>query len=155
MLSRAHSEADRIVDSARIAARNEKARADTAAVEIARRATEIGRARAAERLAAARRDAARRRRDRVLLAQRAAYDRWQDAATAAVLRIRTEPGYPEVLAGLRAFAVRTLGTEVRIAEDPAGGLVARAGSRILDLRLTTIATHALQRTRPGVDGLWT
>jgi hypothetical protein len=45
-----------------------------------------------------------------------------------------------------------LGPEAWVTEDPAGGLVARADGRILDLRLTTIAARALYRVSYRLAG---
>jgi vacuolar-type H+-ATPase subunit E/Vma4 len=155
MIQQAHSDADGILDQARADARAECERAEAEAAAITERATAAGRARAAGQLAAEHRAAARHRRARVLVAQREAYDRWRAAGAAAVSQIRTEPGYGEILAGLRAFATRTLGPDVAITEDPAGGLMAQGGGLILDLRLSTIAAHALDRVEPEIGGLWT
>lgn len=145
LIRRARQDAAEILDQARAAARAAREQAEAEATAITERAAAAGRARAARQLAAEHRDAARRRRARDLAARREIYDRWCAASTEAVTRMRFAPEYPQLLSDLRECAHRMLGPQARMIEDPAGGLVARADGRILDLRLTTIAARALDQ----------
>lgn len=155
IIARAHEQARDILDSAHAVVDAERVLAEADAATITDRAVAAGRARTAALRAAQRHAAARHRRARILRAQRAAYDRWRAAAMNAVARIAAEPGYPEVLAGLRGFATRTLGPDAVIVEDPGGGLIAHGSGRLLDLRLGTIAVRAMEQVVPRIGGLWT
>lgn len=129
----------------------ERAEADAAATTA--RAAELGRRRGTAAVAAAAHRAASRRRGEILAARREADERFRSAATAAVLHMADEPGYPAILDGLRATAIALLGPDTVVTEDPAGGLIAHTGGRLLDLRLATIAVRAIDRvaTEPGEE----
>ncbi len=112
--------------------------------------------------ASARSDAAlrsariRRRAQETILAQQSALrgelqKQVRDAATA----VRRDPGYPALLAVLTEHCRALLGPEATVTEDPAGGVVARAGSRRLDLSLPTLAARTLDGMSPEVSRLWT
>lgn len=151
---RAYAETNRTLATARADAEAEVARAEREAAAITARARADGVARATAHATVVERRARRDERAKVLAAQRNAYDRWRDEVTAAVLRIRTEPGYAVLLDRLRDRAIALLGPHAEITEDPAGGLVAEAGGRRLDYRLTAIAAQALAGAEPSIGGLW-
>jgi hypothetical protein len=48
-----------------------------------------------------------------------------------------------------------LGAEATVAEDPAGGVVAQAGSHSLDLSLPALAARTLDDMSLQVSRLWT
>ncbi|ATL69298.1 V-type ATP synthase subunit E family protein [Nocardia terpenica] len=154
ILRRATEDADRMLEAARAQAAAARARAESEASEVISHAEAAGKARAAAVSAVERRRTTRERRSRLLARQRDAYDRWRAAATAAVLALRAHPDYATIRNGLRDAAIRLLGPQCDIVEDPAGGLVARSGGRVLDLRLSTIAARALDRVEPEIGGLW-
>jgi len=154
ILRRAQEDAEHILEAARADARGEHDRAAAEGAALTARAIAAGRGRAAARLAAARRTATQVSRANLLAAQRRAYEQWRAAGTAAVLELRSEPDYPRLRDELRATAIRLLGPQAIIAEDPAGGLIARGGGRILDLTLNAVAAHALDLAEPGIGALW-
>ncbi len=154
ILRRATEDADHTLEAACAQASAARARAESEASEILSHAEAAGNARAAAVSAVERRRITRERRSRLLARQRDAYDRWRAAATTAVLGLRADPDYATIRNGLRDSAVRLLGAQCDIVEDPAGGVMARSGGRILDLRLSTIAVRALDRVEPEIGGLW-
>lgn len=151
---RGDADTARILAAAREDARAEVERAEREAAAIIERARIDGVARALAHMTEAERRARREARTSVLAAQQVAYDRWRRESIAAVLRLSTEPGFAGLSDRLRDRAVRLLGTSVRITADATGGLVAEAGGRRLDYRLTTIAAQALDGVEPDIDGLW-
>ena len=90
----------------------------------------------------------------VLAAQRDAYEQLRRRATDAVHRLRDEPGYPALRERLAARAAEILGTDAVVTEDSAGGIVAEAAGRRLDLSLTAFAARAFERIEADIDGLW-
>ncbi len=154
LLRRAHADADRILEQARTEAGESVARARTAADDLIARARDIGRQRGEAESAAELARALRARRAKILTAQRIAYEQLRAEATAAVLNIRNQPGYPRLRDGLCERAIALLGPTAVITETPDGGILATADHRLIDLRLTTIATRAFERVEPEIGGLW-
>jgi vacuolar-type H+-ATPase subunit E/Vma4 len=154
LLAQARADAAAILDRARAQARTEREHAESEAAAITECAAAAGRARAAGQLAARQRAAAAAGRAQLLAAQCAAYDRWRAESTDAVLGLHAEPGYARIRDGLRAMAVRLLGPDAVIVDDPDGGVVAQGDGRMLDLRLRTIAARALDRVEPEIGELW-
>jgi vacuolar-type H+-ATPase subunit E/Vma4 len=132
VLEAAEREAHGILDDARAAGA-----ADTATAQ----ATERARTRRAHQSA-------------LLAAQRNAYEQVGRRATDAIRALREEPGYPALRTRLAARAAEILGADAVVTEDPAGGIVAQAAGRRLDLSLTAFAARALERVEGGLDGLW-
>jgi len=93
----------------------------------------------------------------VLAAQRRAYEELQARARAAVLGLRGEPGYPELLERLAAAARRDLGDAAQLEIDPphAGGVRGTAGSLHVDYTLATLAEGCVRDLGPGLRRLWT
>ena len=96
-------------------------------------------------------------RTEVLAAQRRAYEELQARARAAVLDLREEPGYPELLERLAAAARRDLGDAAQLEIDPpdAGGVRGTAGSLHVDYTLVTLAEGCVRDLGPGLRRLWT
>ncbi|MVU78460.1 hypothetical protein GPX89_14545 [Nocardia sp. ET3-3] len=154
LLRRATADAEATVAAARAEAQAAMDRARAEAATLAERARAAGTARAAAQLAAEQHRRTRAERAGLLAAQRAAYDLWRHESTAAILTLRDEPDWPRTRARLRAKAIEILGPDTIIADDPDGGFVARCGGRRIDLRLHTIAAHALAAVEPELAGLW-
>jgi vacuolar-type H+-ATPase subunit E/Vma4 len=139
----AHDEASRIVAQARDTARQ--------VVQTARAATQAAAAALIADEAAAFRRAMRRD---LLAAQDDVYQQWRRSAAHAVLSLRDQPEYPRWRDMLTRSAPATLGANARVVDDPAGGIVAQADNRRIDLSLSAIAARALDRIAPEADGLW-
>ena len=142
-LAQANAEARDVLEAAEREAHDilEDARAAGAADTATAQATEQARTRRAHQSA-------------LLAAQRHAYEQLGSRAIEAVRALRDEPGYPALRTRLAARAREILGADAVITEDPAGGIVAQAAGRRLDLSLPAFAARALERVEGGVDGLW-
>ena len=109
-------------------------------------------------LAALRGSSAQRReaQRRILEAQRAAYDALRADAATAVLGLRDEPGYAQLLDRLEADARARLGAGAVVERDPggAGGVIARNGGRLIDATLPALAAQALDDLGAEVGALW-
>lgn len=156
LLAEAADEAEHVVEQA-----EDWAAAQVASAEEQARAF-IGTARAEGERAAAREAAAeiaharRRARSLVLEAQRAVYDDVRREAQAAAQELRSRPDYPDLVARLAAHAREQLGPDAEVELDPpAGGVVARAGNRLLDLTLPVLVDRCLARHASEVESLWT
>ena len=153
LLRRADADADRILADANAEARDVLARAESDAHAVIDNARAAGAAEALMAQAAEHARTRRAHRSDVLAAQRTAYEQLRRRATDAVHRLRHEPGYPALRERLAAHATQILGTDV-VTEDPAGGIVAEAAGRRLDLSLTAFAARAFERIEADIDGLW-
>lgn len=155
LLARAHRDAER-----RLAA----ARAEAAAI--------IGQARrsASQAIAAARADgtargtaaaAAEHARTRAravaieLAARREVMDALREQVRSAAGRLRDEPGYAVLLAGLSRMAARAAGPAATVTTDAAGGAVARSGQLTVDCSLPRLADLAIEALDGRVRELWT
>jgi vacuolar-type H+-ATPase subunit E/Vma4 len=159
---------DALLADARAAARRMLDEAETEAearLESARREAEetIAHARA-QGIAEGRVDAAHEEaRERtfarmdVLAAQRESYDELRRRAREAVLGLREEPGYAELLERLAAAARRELGADAELEIDPAdgGGVRGRAGSRRVDYTLPALADRCVDDLGTAAQRLWT
>ncbi len=154
LLRRADAEADRILADANAEARDVLARAESDAHAVIDNARAAGAAEALMAQAAEHARTRRAHRSDVLAVQRNAYEQLRRRATDAVHRLRHEPGYPALRERLAAHAAQILGTDAVVTEDPAGGIVAEATSRRLDLSLTAFAARAFERIEADIDGLW-
>ncbi len=154
LIAAARADAERILEAARADVAAERAGAEQAARELLERAAAAGVADATEEWATRRAQLIEERRSRVRHAQRAVYEQWRRESTAAALALRDDEKYPALRESLRDLAIRLLGPDADIVEDPRGGVVARAGSRVLDLRLSTLAARALEQFETGAEGLW-
>ncbi|HSP65262.1 MAG TPA: V-type ATP synthase subunit E family protein [Candidatus Deferrimicrobium sp.] len=88
----------------------------------------------------------RKTRARLLAAERTSEDRLLRDAVTAVLALRGDSAYPSLLDALTRLAGERLGPDATIERDPPGrgGVLARAGTRTLDLTLASLAMHALE-----------
>lgn len=143
-----------------------EAEADTAArlAEARREAEEIvasARARGeAEGRAQAAREAAVEHaqvRAAVLAARREALDVLRVRAHEAVMGLRENPGYDDLLDRLTAQARRDLGDDAVVERDPpdVGGVRARCGTRSIDSTLPVLADRCVEALGGRVRSLWT
>jgi len=143
----------------------EQANAEAAArIEEAHRAADelVGRARsqgeAEGRLSSAREEARESAlaRMEVLAAQRAAYEELRRRARVAVLALRDDPDYPELLERLAAACRNDLGERAQLETDAldAGGVRASAGTRSVDYTLITLAERCIDALGPRLQRLW-
>jgi vacuolar-type H+-ATPase subunit E/Vma4 len=135
-------------------ARTERARAETAA--LARRARDDGHA-AADAVSARARAAQRRSSTATVLdAEQGALRELHARVRDAVLHLREEPDYQQLLDGLTARVRARLGADARVVRDPEGlgGVIAEHGSRRLDYTLPALAELALAELGESIEELW-
>ncbi len=154
LLQRAAADAEATLAQANAEARDVLEAAEREAHDILDDARAAGAAEAAAGEATERARTRRAHQSALLAAQRHAYEELGRRATDAVCGLRDEPGYPAQRTRLAARAVDILGADAVVTEDPAGGVVAEAAGRHIDLSLTAFAARALERVEGGVDGLW-
>ncbi|HEY7250034.1 MAG TPA: hypothetical protein VIG37_06030 [Methylomirabilota bacterium] len=156
LLADARNRARQLIDqaSAEATARIEQAR--RAGAEIVDRARAQGEAEG--RISGAREEARESAlaRMEVLAAQRAAYEELRRRARAAVLALRDDPGYPELLERLAAACRNDLGERAQLETDPpdAGGVRATAGTRSVDYTLIALAERCIDALGPRLRRLW-
>lgn len=154
LLARAHAEADAVFGAARREAEERRAAARAEAEGLLRRAAADREAAAgaarARRLLRARRQA----HTIVLQARRDAFDEMRDAAHAATEDLRAQPGYARFREHLTAAAREQVGTEAELTDPPGGGVVARAGERLVDYSLPAMTERCLARLGPELEELW-
>ncbi|MEU7141647.1 hypothetical protein ABZ942_19490 [Nocardia sp. NPDC046473] len=155
LLRRATADAGQVRADAQAAVGAALASAESTAKTIESGATAAGEAHATADLAAERAHARRTGRSEILAVQSDAYRQLRAEAIAAVQRIGTEAEYPLLHNRLRTVVSELLGPEAVITDDPSGGIVAVTGDRLVDLRLSTIATRAIERVEPELGELWT
>ena len=78
-------------------------------------------------------------------AQSAAREDLRRAAREAVRGLRHDPQYPAMIEALRARATDALGPGATVTELEAGGIVAEAGSRRVELSLDALADDLMDR----------
>jgi vacuolar-type H+-ATPase subunit E/Vma4 len=100
--------------------------------------------------------ARRQARGEILAARRDAYDELRAAAHLQVLALRDSPRYRELLHRLSATVASELGpgATVDVDPDPAGGVVARDGARLVDCSLPALAGRCLATRGARVEELW-
>lgn len=154
LLARATVDAERTL----AAAKAETAEALRAAEERAAAIRDTAAAEAAEDAAAIDADvrsrARRQERAIVLAAQRSAYEQLRSRARIAVRGLRSDPGYPDLLARLRAVARERLGPAAVVREDTSGGIVANDGSRRLSLTLDAATDRTVGLLAAEAEELW-
>ena len=93
----------------------------------------------------------------VLAEQRASYDELRRRARVAVLTLRDEADYPELLERLAAAARRDLGDDAQLQIDPPdlGGVRGTAGTRAVDYTLAALADRCVDDLGPRLAALWT
>ena len=159
---------DALLDDAHRRAREIVAQAETQAGErlepVRRQADELVAAARAQgeadgRLEAAREEAVARfsAHMTVLAEQRASYDELRRRARVAVLTLRDEADYPELLERLAAAARRDLGDDAQLQVDPpeVGGVRATSGTRAVDYTLVALADRCVDDLGPRLAALWT
>lgn len=130
----------------------DRARQDAA--RIREEATAEGEAQAQAEAAAQTARVRRRAHETVLALQEELRSELVRQVREAATGLRTHPEYPALLERLQMRARRELGPDAVITESPAGGIVARAGSRLLDLSLPLLATERLESRTSELRGLW-
>ena len=156
LLADARAVAERVLSEADEEARERVAQAHADADALLARARakgeadgrlEAGRAEALERTLA---------RMEVLAARREAYDQLHRRARAAVLALRSEAGYDELLEHLAAAARRDLGVDAELEIDPPqeGGVRASADGRRVDYTLAALADRCVDDLGAGLKRLW-
>ena len=132
--------------------RRAAARAEAAALLIAARVLGAESAQAAAQAHTVR--ARREARGLRLAVQRELYEELGVRARDAVALLRADPDYPEVLRRLGERAQAELGPGTVVVEHPDGGVVGTCDGRSVDLRLSTLATRALDGLGAEVAALW-
>lgn len=154
LLAQAHAEAGALLDAARREADGLRAEARAEAEALLRQATaereEASAAARARSLLAARREA----RATVLRARRDAYEELHAAVLAAAADLRAGPDYPRLRERLAATARERLGPGAELTEPAGGGVVARAGERLVDCSLPAMAERCLAGLGPDLEELW-
>lgn len=154
----AETEADTTSRRAEIAVRCDRIIA--AAEAEARRLTRQGRAegeRAAEHEAVRRRAAATRRAREIRLeAQRRQVEELRRRAREAVLELRDDARYRELVERLSRAAREQLGDDAEIVVDPpgAGGVIGRRGDASVDYTLPAIADRVVDDLGVELEELW-
>ncbi len=155
LLDDAKAEADRIVSAATRDAEEvfatATAEADAAVDRASHRAEVSAQTHADQVLARVRNDGQRL----VLSAQEGLRQQLIDEVHTAARGLVEHPRYPALLDHLESQARGQLGDDVLIDRDPEGGLVAVAGSRRVDYRLSALASRALEALADEVAELWT
>ncbi len=154
LLARAHQQAEQLLALARSEADEVTARAQQQADALLAEARAKGVADGEAVVAGERARAERAARGLVLDAQRQAYDQARRAARDAVSDLRHDPDYPDLRETLRARATRDLGPDVRVAEDPRGGIVAASDGRRVDYSFDALADDIVDRLAAEVEGIW-
>jgi vacuolar-type H+-ATPase subunit E/Vma4 len=155
MLEAAHAEAGRIVARARAEAATLVRDAHRDAEEAVARARAQGRADGALAAAAERHRGREQARSIALRAQRDAHTELRGQVLGAIGGLRAEPGYRQLMVRLTAMAARAAGPDATVTVAPAGGVVARSGSVIVDCTLPRLADLAVDALGDEVRELWT
>jgi hypothetical protein len=154
LLARAHAEADSVVGAAKREAEERRAAARAEGEGVIERATADREAAAgaahARRLLRARREA----HAIILQARRDVYDEVRTAAQAATADLRVQPGYAPLRERLATAAREQLGADAELTEPAGGGVVARAGERLVDYSLTAMTDRCLAELSLELEELW-
>jgi vacuolar-type H+-ATPase subunit E/Vma4 len=135
-------------DAVRAAAQHE---ADAILAEAVADGERTARSAAAQRSARVRREA----HETVLARQSAIRAELQRQVAESAAALRTDPRYAELMARLTEHSRAVLGPDAAVSPSPLGGVVARSGTRHLDLSLPTLAAQTLESMAPEVSALWT
>jgi vacuolar-type H+-ATPase subunit E/Vma4 len=153
MLRRAAEQADRITGQARDSAQAVVAEARRVADAALAQARAEGDAQARPVAAAQLNRSRRAARSVALGARLAAHDEIAGRIRSAILRLRDEPGYPELRDRLARAAGQAAGPQAEVSEHPAGGVVARAGGVVVDCSLPRLADRVVEALGPRIAGL--
>ena len=156
LLRDAAAEADRIITAATNSAKGvittATARADAEVAQALHRAELSAQAHSEQTLARLRNDGHRV----VLTTQQQIRQQLIDKVHSSTQGLRTDPRYGALLNRLEMLARSQLGDDAVIERDPQldGGIIAQAGSRRVDYRLTALADRALDILADDVAELW-
>lgn len=100
--------------------------------------------------------ATRRAREIRLRAQRRQVEKLQRQAREAVLGLRQDTRYPELLDRLERAAREQLGPDVELERDPSGlgGVIGRNGTASVDYTLPALADRAIAALDEELEQLW-
>lgn len=143
LLAAAQADAQQTLRSARDRAAAVISEAQAEAGQIRAEAAQAGAADASTALATAQAAARRRARTIELRAHRQAYDALRAESAAAVTALVGAPEYADVRAKLTAAARRVLGPTATIRDIAAGGVIADADGRTLNLSLAALVEPAV------------
>jgi len=135
-------------DAVREAAQRE---ADAILAEAVADGERTARSAAAQRSARVRREA----HETVLAQQSAIRAELQRQVAESAAALRTDPRHADLMARLTERSRAVLGPDAVVSPSPLGGVVARSGTRHLDLSLPTLAAQTLESMAPEVSALWT
>lgn len=155
-LAQAAEDAERTIAAANDARRERLAEAKRRGAEIvasARAAGEIDARREAARIVGA---ARRRARSTTLAARLELYEGLRRRALEAAAELRTKPSYAGILERLERAARSDLGASAVVELDAgeAGGVVARAGSKLVDYSLSALVDRCIETLGERVEELW-
>lgn len=153
LLAAAHAEAERTVRAAQEAADHALAVASDRAQALVEQGRREGGADADAALTSERSRTHRRARGLVLGAQRAAYDALRAGVQQQVAALPQDPVWPAMREQLAVRARQLLGADAELADVP-GGVVARSGSRTVELTVSSLADAQLVELGPEVEKLW-
>jgi hypothetical protein len=130
--------------------------AQRAAGELVRAGRDAGERDAAREAVRARAAALRAGRAEILAARSRLHADLEAAALDGALALRRSPRYPDLLDRLSASATARLGgrPQLEVDPDPAGGVVARSGGRMIDATLPRLTRRCLDALGPRVEELW-
>ena len=154
LLEAARDEAGRVLAAARADAARALERAAEEQRAIRREARGRGEAEGRRAAAATARHTRRQGQAAVLRVRREAYAQLRRQVLARLGEVRGDPTYPEILRQLTGQARTLLGPGARVAESPAGGIVAEAEGRRLELTLPVLADQAVEALGADLEGLW-
>lgn len=155
LLRRATATADGLTTAADEDAERQLAGARSQADALLQAAREEGAADVAALLGAERSRVRRRTRSTVLRAQTQVLADLERRSQESAQRLRAAPEYPRWHAGLVRAVRAALGQDAQVDEHPAGGVVATADSRMVDLSLPALVGRALPAGVDEVQRLWT
>ncbi len=154
LIERAEREAAEVLAQADADAAATVARDRAEAESIRAEARAKGATDAANVLSAERARAEREARALLLAAQQEAHESARRAARDAVCGLKDDPGYPALVAALRARAEAQLGPGARIVELPRGGIAAHADDRRLEFGLDALADDLIDDLGADIAELW-
>jgi vacuolar-type H+-ATPase subunit E/Vma4 len=124
--------------------------------ELARQGRREGEDAAAKEAMRRRATATRRAREIRLQAQRRQVDELQRRSREAVLRVREDSRYPELLERLAGAAREQLGPAAEVELDPpgVGGVIGRTGRKSVDYTLPALVDRVIASLGDDVESLW-
>ena len=130
--------------------------AETKAHELARQARCEGEAAAAKEAVRRRATATRRAREILLQAQRRQVEELQLRSREAVLRLREDSRYPELLERLARAAREQLGPDAEVELDPPGlgGVIGRARRTSVDYTLPALVDRVIESLGDELESIW-